>query len=80
VRGPALARAQKDGCSIGCSDEPEQGVHQINPDSALHANDAALLGRWVGVDEDLAKDAEESEPENATVIVLAHCDLIWWLL
>ena len=66
MRGPALARAQEDGCSIGCSDEPEQRVDQVDPDGTLHANDAALLGCWVGVDEDHAENAEEREPENAT--------------
>jgi hypothetical protein len=77
VRGPALAGAQEDGCSIRCSDEPEQGVHQVNPDCTLHADDAALLGRRMGVDEDLAENAEESEPENATMAMLANRYLIW---
>lgn len=64
MRGPAFARAQEDGSSVGCSDEPEQSVHQINPDGALHANNTALLGCWVGVDEDLAENSEECKPEN----------------
>ena len=73
MRGPALARAQEDGCSVGCSDEPEQRVDQVDPDGTLHANDTALLGRRVGVDEDLAENAEESEPENAVATVSVIC-------
>jgi hypothetical protein len=73
VRGPALARAQEDGCSVDCGDEPEQGIDYVDPDGAFHANDTALLGRWMGVDEDLAKNAEECKPENAVVIVSANC-------
>ena len=73
MRGPALARAQEDGCSVGCSDEPEQRVDQVDPDGTLHTNDTALLGCWVGVDEDLAENAEEGEPENAIVDVSVHC-------
>jgi len=80
VRGPGLARAQEDGCSIGCSDEPEQRVDKIDPDGALHADDTALLGRRIGVDEDLAKDAEECEPENAMVTVSVDCLVTRWAL
>ena len=73
VRGPAFARAQEDGGSVGCSDEPEQCVDQINPDNALHANDAALLGCRMGVDVDLAKNAKEGEPQDSMVILSANC-------
>jgi hypothetical protein len=73
VRGPALARAQEDSCGVGCSDEPEERVDQIDPDGTLHANDTALLGRRVGVDEDFAENAEECEPENAMVTVSVCC-------
>ena len=69
MRGPAFARAQEDGCRVCCSDEPEQRVDQINPDGTLHANDTALLGRRLGVDEDLAENAEKCEPENAVATV-----------
>lgn len=73
VRGPAFARAQEDGCRVCCSDEPEQRVDQVNPDGTLHANDTALLGRSLGVDEDLAENAEECEPENAVATVSVYC-------
>lgn len=66
MRGSAFARAQEDGCGVGSGDEPEQRVDKVDPDGALHADDAALLGRRGGVDEDLAEDAEEGEPEDAT--------------
>ena len=73
VRGPAFARAQEDGCRVCCSDEPEQRVDQVNPDGTLHANDTALLGRSLGVDEDLAENAEECEPEDAMVVGSVNC-------
>jgi hypothetical protein len=65
VRGLAFARAQEDGSGVSCSNEPEKGVNQIDPDSALHANDSGLFGRVVGVDVDFAKNAKESKPEDA---------------
>ena len=73
MRGPALARAQEDGCGVCCCDEPEERVDQVNPDGTLHANDTALLGRRVGIDEDLAENAKEGEPENAMVNMLVNC-------
>lgn len=65
-----FARAQEDGCGVCCSDKPEQRVHEINPDSALHADNAALLGCRFGVDVDLAENAEKCKPENAGENVL----------
>lgn len=44
-------------------DEPEQHVDQIDPDSILGPLDAAVALR-VLVDEKLAKDAEDSDPED----------------
>lgn len=50
--------------------EPEQHVDQIDPDSILGPLDAAIALR-VLVDEKLAKDAEDSDPEN-TAFRAAH--------
>jgi hypothetical protein len=69
VRGLAFARAQEDGSGVSCSNEPEKGVNQIDPDSALHANDSGLFGRVVGVDVDFAENAEESKPKDAVYCV-----------
>lgn len=63
--GLALARAQENGSSVSCSDEPEERVDEINPDSTLHANDARLFGRVFGVDVNLAENAKECEPKDA---------------
>ena len=73
VRGPAFARAQEDGCRVCCSDETEQRVDQVNPDGTLHADDTALLGCRVGVNEDLAENAEECEPKDAVATVSVYC-------
>ena len=73
VCGPSLAGAQENGCSVGCSDEPEQRIDKIDPDGALHANNATLLGRRVGFHVDLAKDAEECKPEDAVITVSVNC-------
>jgi hypothetical protein len=67
VRGSAFARTQEDGCGVGCGDEPEQRIHEVNPNGVFHADDATLFGCRVGFHEDLAKDAEECEPEDAAV-------------
>ena len=69
MRGLALARAQEDGSGVSCSDEPEERVHEIDPDSTFHADDAGLLGGVIGVDVDFAEDAEESKPKDAVYCV-----------
>lgn len=65
VRGHAFASAPEDGGGVKRGEEPKKRVDEIDPDSALHADDAFLSGRRVGSDEDLAKDAEEGDPEDA---------------
>jgi hypothetical protein len=65
MRGLALARAQEDGSGVRSSDEPEERVDEIDPDSALHANNAGLFGCVLCVDVDLAENAEEGKPEDA---------------
>jgi hypothetical protein len=65
VRGLALARAQEDGSGVRRSDEPEERVNEIDPDSTLHANNAGLFGRGFGVDVDFAENAEEGKPKDA---------------
>jgi hypothetical protein len=69
VRGLALARAQEDSSGVSCGDEPEEGVDKVNPDSTLHADNAGLLGRVLGVDVNFAENAKESEPEDAVCCV-----------
>jgi hypothetical protein len=66
VRGSAFARAQEDGCGVGCGDEPEQRIDEVNPDSVFHADDATLFGCRSCFHEDLAEDSEECKPEDAT--------------
>lgn len=64
----ALTRAQEDRCGVCCGDEPEQRIDKINPDSVFHADNAALFLSRFGGNVDLAKDAEECEPEDAKSI------------
>lgn len=45
-------------------DEPQQHVHQINPNRILHAHEARLVGRGVFVDVHAAKDAKDCRPED----------------
>jgi len=73
VRGLALARTQEDGSGVSGSDEPEERVDEIDPDSTLHANDAGLLGRMLGVDVDFAEDAKEGKPKDAENPVPGKC-------
>lgn len=73
VCGSAFTRAQEDGCGVGCGDEPEQRIDKVDPDGTFHANDATLLGCRGGVNEDLAEDAEECEPEDAVVNKSVQC-------
>jgi hypothetical protein len=73
VRSPALAGAQEDGCSVCCSDEPEQCVDKVDPDGAFHADDTTLLGRWGGIHVDLAENAEECKPEDAVTTMSVNC-------
>ena len=65
MRGLALARTQEDGSGVSCSDEPEERVGEIDPGSILHADDAGLFGRVLGVDVDFAENAKEGKPEDA---------------
>lgn len=60
-----VPRSEEDEGRIDGGDEPEQHVDQIDPHGVLHAELVVLLGRWVGVDIDLAKGAEERGPEDA---------------
>lgn len=68
MRSSALACAQEDGGRVNGRDEPEQRIDKVDPDGALHADDAILFGGVFGRDEDLAEDTEERNPEDAVVI------------
>ena len=65
MRGLAFARTQEDGSGVRSSDEPEERVDEVDPDSTLHADDAGLFGRVLGVDVDFAENAKDGEPEDA---------------
>lgn len=64
MQRPAFARTEPYHGRINRRDEPEKHVHQINPNSVLHANLRSLLRRRVCRNEDLAKDAKERGPED----------------
>jgi len=49
--------------SVDCSDDPKHSVDELDPDSVLHADDAAVAFR-VFFDVHLAKDAKGSQVED----------------
>jgi hypothetical protein len=61
-------------------DEPQQHVGQIDPDCILHSSLTALT--WAGLrsNVDVAEEAEESCPKDATLIVSKTSDLRWSLM
>ena len=59
-----LSRPKPDDEAIDEGHQPEQHVHQINPDSMLHADLAVLFGGRMVANVDLAEQPEECSPEN----------------
>ena len=61
---PALPPTDPDQGRVNGGGEPQEHTHEIDPDSMLHANLSRLLWSWVCRDEDAAKEAEESGPQD----------------
>jgi hypothetical protein len=64
VQRPPLAKEDKEDCSIDGSQQPQQHVCQINPNSILHAIYSRVSGRIRLVDEHLPEDAKHDYPEE----------------
>lgn len=71
MRGSALASTPEDDGRVKGREEPEERVDEIDPDGALHADNAVLFGSVVGVDEDLAEHTKECDPQDAVATLLA---------
>lgn len=64
VEGAALPVLEEDQGGVHGSDEPQEHVCKVHPDSILHADLSTLLRRGFRANVDVAEDAKERGPEN----------------